>query len=67
MLVEVVGDQGRPMVIRFSDGSAEELPVCIDIPDALTKPVASAGCGENYLTLLQHSVKVVINAPVAML
>ncbi|DBA96941.1 hypothetical protein WJX77_002788 [Trebouxia sp. C0004] len=35
MLVEVVGDKGRPVFIRFSDNSAEELPVCIDIPDAL--------------------------------
>ncbi len=47
MLVEVVGDKGRPMVIRFSDNSAEELPVCIDIPDALAKLVASADCGEK--------------------
>ena len=46
MLVEVVGDKGRPVVIRFSDNSAEELPFCIDIPDALAKLVASADCGE---------------------
>lgn len=37
MLVEVVADKGRPVVIRFSDGSAKELPDCMDITDALAK------------------------------
>lgn len=46
MLVEVGGRQGRPVVTRFSDSSAEEMPVCMDIPDALAKLVASADCGE---------------------
>ncbi len=37
MLVEVVADKGRPVVIRFSDGTARELPDCMDITDALAK------------------------------
>jgi len=57
MLVEVVGDKGKPVVIRFSDSSAEELPVCIDIPDALAKLVASADCGEDCLTLYSTESK----------
>ncbi len=45
-LLRWVGDKGRPVVTRFSDSSAEEMPVCMDIPDALAKLVASADCGE---------------------
>ena len=66
MLVEVVRDKGRPMVLRFSDSSAEELPVCIDIPDALAKLVASADCGEDCLTLYSTESKTVISACVAI-
>ncbi len=45
MLVEVVADKGRPVVIRFSDGSARELPYCMDITDALAKLTESVDHG----------------------
>ena len=60
MLVEVVADKGRPVVIMFSDGSAEELPDCMDITDALAKLTESVDHGE-----CQHSMVVTILADVS--
>ena len=37
MLIELVADKGRPLVIRFSDGSVEELRVCVDMTEAVAK------------------------------
>ncbi len=34
-LMELVADEGRNAVARFTDGTAVELPVCVHIPDAL--------------------------------
>ncbi|KAK9834996.1 hypothetical protein WJX81_003102 [Elliptochloris bilobata] len=35
LLVEVAGDEGRPLVVRFSDGTWQELPHRLDIGQAL--------------------------------
>ena len=44
-LVEIVADKGRQLVLRFSDDTAEQLPVCMDISEAVDKLKASANCG----------------------
>ncbi len=62
MLVEVVADKGKPVVIRFSDGSAEELPDCMDITDALAKLTEFVDRGK-----CQHSTIVLLLADVSEL
>ncbi|DBA79023.1 TPA: PFAM ATPase associated with various cellular activities (AAA) [Trebouxia sp. C0004] len=51
MHVEVVADKGRPVVIRFSDGSAMELPDCMHITDALAKLTESVDHGDTLTDL----------------
>ena len=48
MLVEVVADKGRPVVIRFSDHTARELPDCMDIADALAKLTEFVDHGKGH-------------------
>jgi len=33
----VISDKGRPVVLRFNDGTADELPVNTDIAEAIQK------------------------------
>ena len=44
-LVEVVADKGKPVVVRFSDESTEQLGVCMDMAQAVSKLREAAGCG----------------------
>ena len=60
MLVEVVADKGRPVVIRFSDGTAKQLPDCMDITDAVAKLTESVDHGT-----CQHSMIVTLLADIS--
>ena len=44
-LIELVADKNKPLVSRFNDDSAEELPVHMDIAQAVNKLREAADCG----------------------
>lgn len=55
-LVEVAADQGKPVVLRFNDDSTEQLGVCMDMGQAVSKLREAAGCGKAtpYFTASRH-------------
>ena len=44
-LVEIVAMKGEPLCLIYSDDSAEQLPVCVDIALAVGKLREAADCG----------------------
>ena len=55
-LVEIVADKSRPLVLRFSDNTAEQLPLFIDLDAALAKLRIAADCGKETVSILTHGI-----------
>ena len=55
-LVEIVADKSRPLVLRFSNDTAEQLPLFIDLEAALDKLRIAAGCGEASVSILTYGI-----------
>ena len=48
-LVEISADKGKPVVLRFSDDTTEQLLVCMDLVQAVSKLREAANCGMTHL------------------
>ena len=53
-LVEIVADKGRQLVLRFSNDTAQQLPVYVDIDAAVDRLKQAAGCGETFFFTLTY-------------
>lgn len=49
MLNEIVADKQRQVVLRFSNQEVVQLPLCMDIPDAVHKLAALTDAGKCQL------------------
>ena len=50
-LLEIIAGKNKPVLLRFSDDSVQQLPVYMDIVEAVDKLREAAGCGMSWPTL----------------